>query len=964
MLLGLMPLLLPAQIKETGIPFINQYPKSVYNAGTQNWAITQNSKGFVYFGNNDGLLEFDGQEWQTYQLPVQSIIRSVLAVGDTIYTGSFEQIGYFAPSATGSMEFQSLTPLIPQPYKSFDEIWKIHKTSEGIVFQSFRYIFIYQNNKIRVIKPKTSFLYSFLVDKKLLVVDKEYGLFEVAPSGLKFISNHPTFMREEVRCILALNDDEYLVGTFNNGIFLLRNNTLTPWEPTLNKELSDNILYTGIKLSNGFYAFGTIRNGIYITNNKGIVYQHLNRQKGLENNTVLSLFEDKRHNLWIGLDNGIDYVELNSPLSIINYNYNIESTYCAIEYQGKLFVGTNQGLYHMELNHLTNSSIDSKFHLIKGTEGQVWSLKIIDGKLFCGHNYGCFLIDENQATKITDITGFWNIMEYNGSSDTLIAGTYEGIFILVRDKQSWKVRQKIMGFNESCRFLEQDEDGSLWMAHGYKGLFHLELKKDLTGISKVVLYNKGHGLPDEFPYNLNKIDKEILITTKEGFFAFNKTRQKFVKQGNYNEIFKNQPYISEITKDKAGNLWYFSIYKTGVYRLMEDGSFNNIESPFYPINKSLIPTFESIYLYDEQNIYIGSQNGLIHYNPEFTTDYRLSEPVYIREVKFGKTNYPVSILNPPLSIADDSQKPDNQYEIEQLYKNNSVQFTFACPRFEAKNGTLYSYRLLGFEKNWSDWEKSSFKEYTNLREGIYTFEVRAMNSYRSTGRISSYSFKIKPPFHRSGIAYGIYTLFFIIVLIGNLYYQKKRIERAKANELLKHEKELASQATEFREQALIQEKEIIKLRNVTLQNEMTHKNKELANSTLSLLQKNKFLTNLKLQISDLVQKSSGHPELKHQLSSFIKKINKELSNEKHQEAFDSYFDDVHQDFISRLKEVYPDLSPKELRLCAYLRMNLTSKEIAPLMNISVRGLEISRYRLRKKLRLDHNVNLIDFILSF
>ncbi|MCO5265914.1 MAG: hypothetical protein M9948_08580 [Lentimicrobium sp.] len=263
MLLGLMPLLLLAQIKETGIPFINQYPKSVYNAGTQNWAITQNSKGFVYFGNNDGLLEFDGQEWQTYQLPVQSIIRSVLAVGDTIYTGSFEQIGYFAPSATGRMEFQSLTPLIPQPYKSFDEIWKIHKTSEGIVFQSFRYIFIYQNNKIRVIKPRTSFLYSFLVDKKLLVVDKEYGLFEVAPSGLKFISNHPTFMREEVRCILALNDDEYLVGTFNNGIFLLRNNTLTPWETTLNKELSDNILYTGIKLSNGFCIWDHSQRNLY-----------------------------------------------------------------------------------------------------------------------------------------------------------------------------------------------------------------------------------------------------------------------------------------------------------------------------------------------------------------------------------------------------------------------------------------------------------------------------------------------------------------------------------------------------------------------------------------------------------------------------------------------------------------------------------------------------------------------------
>jgi len=96
----------------------------------------------------------------------------------------------------------------------------------------------------------------------------------------------------------------------------------------------------------------------------------------------------------------------------------------------------------------------------------------------------------------------------------------------------------------------------------------------------------------------------------------------------------------------------------------------------------------------------------------------------------------------------------------------------------------------------------------------------------------------------------------------------------------------------------------------------------------------------------------------------LKKVNKELKNEKHQELFDSYFDEVHQDFITRLKDDYQNLSPKELRLCAYLRMNLSTKEIAPLMNVSVRGVEISRYRLRKKLGLDHDTNLADFILSY
>ncbi|MFH1120486.1 MAG: triple tyrosine motif-containing protein [Bacteroidota bacterium] len=960
----LLPDYVQSQIKETGLPFISNYSKSVYNASTQNWSVSQNNKGFLYFGNNDGLLEYDGQHWQTYSLPVQSIIRSVLAVEDTIYTGSFEEIGYFAPSGKGEIKFHSLSQLIPRPYRSFGEVWKIHKTNEGIVFQSFLYIFIYSKNRITVIKPKSTFTYSFYIGGRLLVVDKNNGIFEVTQAGLKFMYNHPLFQRDEIRCILEKNPKELLIGTFNKGIFVLDENSLQPWETPLNKELTDNALYSGIRLRDGFFAFGTIRNGIYITNNEGVIFQHVNRQKGLQNNTILSLFEDKRDNLWLGLDNGIDYVELNSPLSIYNYTYNIESTYCTMEFGGFLYAGTNQGLYRISLSDLNNRYIDRKFELVKGTEGQVWSLKVIENKLLCGHNYGCFLIEGNHVSKISDIQGFWNFMELNGRNDTLLAGTYNGLVIMVRNGNSWKAGKFVEGFSESCRFLEQDNDGSFWIAHGYRGLFHLDLSRDLSSVRSVKLYNKGHGLPDEFPYYLNKINNEILISTKEGFFAFNRDRKVFTSQGNYNEIFREQDYISEIVKDEEGNFWYFSANKVGVYRLLEDGSYNNIEIPFYPVNKTLIPSFENIYLYNKQNIYIGSQNGLIHYNPEFAIDYKHSDPVYIREVKFGNPENPVTILNPRLRSGAGRKESSDSLNVVIPYKNNSVNFSFTCPSYERQHNILYSYRLTGFEKNWSEWDNNNFKEYTNLREGVYIFEVRALNSYSSDGPVTTFTFRVDPPFHRSRLAYGFYTILLILIFAGNVYYQKKRIEKARAGELQKHEKELADQALSFREQSLIQEKEIVNLRNETLVNEMNHKNRELANSTLNLVHKNKILTSLKFQLSEMMNKTAGQADHKHELSSLVRKINKELSNEKHQEAFDSYFDEVHQDFIKRLKEVHPELTPKELRLCAYLKMNLSSKEIAPLMNISVRGLEISRYRLRKKLGIGHQVNLIDFIISF
>lgn len=188
--------------------------------------------------------------------------------------------------------------------------------------------------------------------------------------------------------------------------------------------------------------------------------------------------------------------------------------------------------------------------------------------------------------------------------------------------------------------------------------------------------------------------------------------------------------------------------------------------------------------------------------------------------------------------------------------------------------------------------------------------------------------------------------------------------RIRQREKFKHEKKLEQREKLFQEQTALSEKEIMHLRNESLKNEMNHKNKELANATLHLIQKNKTLTSLKTDLNKLIKNiPSSNPE-KQTVNNLLKKVNRDLRNEKNWELFNSYFDDVHQDFISRLKEKHPDLTPKELRLCAYLRMNLSTKEIAPLMNISIRGVEISRYRLRKKLALAHDLNLADYLISY
>ena len=947
-----------AQIKDIGIPFINNYPKTVYKASNQNWSIAQGRNGFIYFGNNDGLLEFDGQHWELYPLPGRTIIRSLLAEGDTIYAGSFEELGYFTPGNDGRMHFQSLTHLIPEYFRSFDEIWEIHKTNQGIVFQSFRYLFIYRSNQIRVIEPFSSFSQSFLTDGKVYVVDRKKGLLRMDGRGLETVLDDPLLLRTEVRFLMHTGNGELLMGTSTEGIFTIKNGKLQSWAAPVNELLKRYELFTGISLHDNYLAFGTVQNGVYISDGAGRLLQHLNRSKGMQNNTVLSLFGDRHHNLWMGLDNGIDYAEINSPLSVFDFNYQLEATYASVVHNGKLYAGTNQGLFYINMPDLGNSaSGEETFRIIPGTEGQVWCLSVFEGQLLCGHNTGCFRIDGSTAEKISDIPGYWTFIRHGRSGDTLFAGTYNGLSVLTAKNGKWAFSHEVSGFRESSRTILQDEDGSVWISHGYRGVFNIRLSRDLTKAETVTLYKSSKGLPETLPYNIHKFGQEFNISAADGLYRYDRRTDMFYKNPKYTELFRGLPYVDRITADSAGNFWFFTNTFMGVIRQNEKGDPVTELAPFFRVNSRLIPSFEHIYIQNERNVYIGSQEGLIHFTPRFgDNEKRGSDPVFIRSVRF--------IGNDTTRVyANDTSSSETTGHLRLSFRYNSVNFTFASPSFEFPEGTVYSYRLRGFDQHWSGWSPQSFKEYTNLKEGEYVFELRARNAFLSESEPITFSFTIKPPLHRSLAARIFYSLILALIFAGNVVFVRRRIEKARKAEIIRSERELEEQAQVFREQALINEREIIKLKNEALENEMKHKTQELASTTLNLVHKNRMLTNLKQQLGAMLQPQPGQDQ-KVVLSQIIRRINKEIKNEQHLEAFNTYFDDVHRDFIVRLREAHPGLSPRELRLCTYLRMNLSSKEIAPLMNISVRGLEISRYRLRRKLNLGHEVNLTEFIMSF
>ncbi|MGD9994554.1 MAG: triple tyrosine motif-containing protein [Salinivirgaceae bacterium] len=948
-----------AQIKNIGLPFITNHTREQYNAETQNWCITQDDKGIMYFGNNNGLLVYNGSSWNIYPLPNNSIIRSVKYIDGKIYAGGFNEFGYYQRDSKGELHYTSLIETMAESNKDCGEIWRIFKTDEGIFFQSYTRIFIISQHSVQVLEPKSQFGFSYQINDTIYVVDKEFGLYTINQNKLVPYLLHDTFFVDhEISFMMQNSGHKLVLGSTNQGVFFLDKKGIKPWKSKINEHFIKNQIYTGKQLNAQQIAIGTIQDGVYIINLQGEIILKLNRLRGLQNNTVLSLFYDKNQNLWLGLDNGIDMLEVNSPLTIIDYSYQIETSYTSIIHNNNLYVGTNQGLFVKPLHQITNSHLlESGFTKIDGTLGQVWSLYESGDQLFCGHNLGTFLINGMEARLISANMGGWNYQPVPWNSNLLIGGTYNGLNRYEKNTatKQWESTGMVSDFNESSKDIAFDALNNLWINHGLKGVYKIQLSNDAKSCINVARYNQSNGLP-RLPYLLVPIESQLYFLAQDSIYEYLPDLDAFSVNEKYTTLFEGIKGITKIINDTNGDLWFFTETQLGVFRKLEDGTYNKITKPFFRIhNLFLRSSFENIYTYDATNTLIGSQQGILHYSVNNTKNFDKPYATYLSDVKIKTRNQKADAKDSyPLEVKLEL----NEAEIEIPFKYNSITFWFYTPFYEAPNKTQHAYRLKGFDDVWSEWSSTSFKEYTNLQEGSYTFEVKALNIYNNESEVRTFHFTIKPPIYRSKLAYLIYAITFLSIVLFNLFYYKHKIEKTRKIESEKY----VSKEKAFKKEVKMSEQKIEELEQEKMKGEMRLKNIELANSTMNLIQKNKLLNNVKKELLSVSDKAQSN-YVKEDIKGLIKKIDKDITNDQNLKLFDKYFDRVHQDFINRIKEKHPNLTPKDLRLCAYLRMNLSTKEIAPLLNVSIRGLEISRYRLRKKLDLDREANLVDYIME-
>ncbi len=939
-----------------GLPDIINYPKDVYNAGTNNRDIVQDKNGIVYFANYEGLLSFDGSHWKNYPLPNRNVINS-LAIGndDKIYVGGLDEFGFFSPDKNGTLAYTSLKNLLPENSNTFSDCWNIVAHGSDIFFRAMEKIVQYNNKLLSVYPSDAGWLYLTESNNRLISQDAKRGLLEFR-NGLwaPFATKNAMPANAIVSSIFPFGEDSSFIATINSGFFILHNNVISPFIFKDHNPFIKERVLTAIALNKDWLAIATNLNGVYIINKAGEIIQNLSRKEGLQNNNILKIYLDNHKNLWLGLDNGIDFVAYNNAIKhIYPEKLNEGLGYTSIIFNDKLYIGTSNGLYVAGLTGKPDISLESgEFKAVPNTKGSTWGLSEVNGKLLLCHHEGAFIVNNDQVTQVDNITTYWQFLPYNNvqPSTMVLAGTAQGIDLFGYENNRFVKKAKLPGFTTSSQFIAFENADTVWVADPYYGVY----KIDVTHLDapRIKLYTDKNGLPSKLKNHLYKIKNHVVITTEKGIYEYNHKTDRFEPSAFFKTIFdeRNIRYLNE---DPGGNIWFIEDKNLGVVDLQG----KTPETIYFPeLNGRMVADCEFIYPYNKSNVLVGSEKGFYHINYE---DYKKSG--YPLQVILGQVyvsgKYDSLLFGGYFGEVGSPQKQPARDFYKISSKWNSIRFEYSSPLYGAQNSLKYSYLLKGFSKNWSEWNIKTEKEYTNLPAGDYEFRVRSKSNLGNESGITSYFFKVLPPWYQTVWAYLTYILLVCGLVYAAYFWQRKIfIEQQR-----KHEEEQKRQQYLLLLELDKSEKEIVKLKNEKLEVEIEHKNTQLASTAMHLLQKAELLGKIREEFVRIKNgtKNSSEEELKK----IMRILGRETQMDKEWEQFAVYFDNVHSDFLQNIKIIYPALSAHELKLCAYLRMNLTSKEIAQLESISVRGVELSRYRLRKKLRIPTETSLFDFLMN-
>jgi DNA-binding CsgD family transcriptional regulator len=925
---------------------IQNFSPSDYKAGIQNIDFAQNRNMGLFVANNLCVLSFNGREWDRYNLNNGKKNRSLAfdTNSNRLYVGAQGAFGYFG----AHWEYVPLSESVPESNRNFDEVWDVFLAGQNVYFCTFQGIYVYDGQSIELINHEDGLERCFMVNGKVFAQTQKGVLFEI--NGLEL---SPVFGLRPLRGVLAgmvaRNQGQLLF--YNSGQIEYR----TPIEtaasyPALSRALQGTYVNHVLELSDRRLAISTQTSGLFLFTPQTNSLEQITVNAGLATNACLRSFQDYRGNLWVGMQNGIALIHINSPMRLIGKAIDLQgSGYEGFETTEGTYFTTSSGIYF--LGKTAERSV-----FLNGTEGPAYGIEEIGGRLYAGHHRGLFLLEKGQARQIANTDGIWSVKPLRSHPNYAIAGTYFGLYLFkINADQVLVPLHPIDGFDLSSRFFEEDRKGQIWVSQYYKGLYCLSLSPDLKSAVSEAIALDSLQLADE-QIVLTRVEEQLYMATSIGLYRLSPEEKTITKADLFNEGAQAQP-VYLVAQDKKNNVHLLCENDVGFYDKISKGNYQYQSSSLYQLRYHLNNDLLHASINIDQGVLFSANEGFVHYMPELEDQPDIEQPVVTRQVFSVSKDKALYTLNPfdPGS--------DAAAEIEVGPGTKVIKFKIEAFQFSNLNDTKFRYFLKGFDERYSPWTHTTSKEYTNLKAGTYEFVAQVRGYLGKTVSSAPVRITVTPPFFKTTLAKALYLLLGISALFTLFRVQQKRFQREALELEQKQQLELEKEQQKLGRIEEEKQKELARLQSEKVQSELQHVNNVLAASTMNLVVKNEFIDSIKQELKEL-KKNGKWAEAKQALERIVKEIDINLKLQEDWEQFEYHFDKVHGDFLTRLQQAYPDLSPNEQKLCTLLRLKLNTKEIANLLSISQRGVEVARYRLRKKLDLEKRQNLSKFILEY
>lgn len=893
------------------LPFVENFTKSNYNGDNQVWSVTQGNDNAFYFANNHYLLRFNGVRWEKYSLPNKTIIRSVFSDGDKIYSGSYNEFGYWRRQK-GILQYTSLSK-----NKNYftgssinEEIWKIFKHDSKIYFQSFNELYVLENGEIGKIRIPFQISYCFLVENKIYAASVKDGVFLFENNNFKKIDKWNLLEDNIIHAIDKANGKMFFF-TQKSGIYIEENNTLKPWSHPLNELLKKEIIITAKAISNNRLVIGTAFQGVYIIDLSNNSYNNICRKNALKNNSILSIGLDKENDLWLGLDNGISHIEINSPYKIFSDNTGVlGSVYTLAPLNDGLLLGSNHGVFKYQNKTLT---------LLSDSQGQVWDILKVNDRYLIGHNDGTYSYENNVLQKVNNVSGGWKFLKSN-FHDNFFLANYSGI-VIYENPADLKTYKYFSNLTKPIKNIVQNKPNELWAVDNYRSLYRI-LFDDNFAVKKIENITQKNKILNDYGVKMVNFNNEVLFYINSRWYNYNAISDKLELNVYFNKSFAN---ISELIPIDGEN-----------FIILKDKSLYVINRVNNKFVWRLIPEkyYEGKIINQDTKVFKTNGQYLLNLDDGFFA-FKLQKTKPKPHTKSVELEATVDGVFIEKSATIDYNKSISLDVISEYYGYNKQELFYILDDNNKYNSLKDSNIVLN-----------------NLSSGSHEFTV-----YYNNGEdyipLDSFNFSVERPWYISFWMILIYL--FIVIGAFYLYYKWNKIryiEKLKLKEEeLKHQKEILHLEMEAQNKLKLQEYE-----KHILEVQIQAKASEVAGKSLSIAKQSEMIES----IQKALESESDISNLKSRIKKSIK-INAINKNE--WESFEKNLLQSNEEFVQRLSKKYPILTSKDIKLCIYLKMNLSSKEIAPLMNISFRGVELHRYRLRKKLGLTSDNSLSKFMIN-